>query len=579
MSTIAATIFRSSRLGRGLPAFVEPSGTQVSYDDALAMVDQLVEVLSASGLHARDRVAFMSPRGPLGVLGFVGVASVAICCPLNPRLREDEIAACFETLGISAVLTADSVGVEATIAQQKRLPLLVLRRDGNRLACEVSNGRTPETAGKSDSNALLMQTSGTTSTPKLVLLTHHNILSAAGAIRDAFGLGEGDHCLNPMPLHHVHGLISAGLSSLVSGSRVTCTDAFSVRSFEALLTDQRPTWFTASPAMHLALLEHFKAEGRTPGKGRLRFFRSSSAPLPASSVGALEELFAAPLIETYGLTETASMICSNPLPPAQRKIGSVGNAFGAEIAIADSEGKHLPAGQHGEIIVRGPSVIEAYAGGAQRREDTYFGTWLRSGDLGYLDADGYLFIVGRTKELIKRGGLSVYPAEIDDRLNSHPDVAEAVAFSLPHPTLGEELVAAVVPRANATVSPTELKAFLARGLSSYKVPTEIVLVASIPKNETGKILRREMPSKLAGFFAPRSVAPEGTVEPMLLRAWQDVLSRADIGVTDNVFVFGADPLRAERVSQILRERNGIALSARTLLSLPTVREQAAHSEG
>jgi acyl-CoA synthetase (AMP-forming)/AMP-acid ligase II len=281
-------------------------------------------------------------------------------------------------------------------------------------------------------------------------------------------------------------------------------------------------------------------------------------------------------METYGLTETASMICTNPLPPAVRKVGSVGYAFGAEICIANAEGRHLPPGQHGEIIVRGPSVIEQYAG-SQAQPDAFFGNWLRTGDLGYLDEDGYLFIVGRAKELIKRGGLSVYPAEIDNKLNAHPSVADAIAFSLPHPTLGEELVAAVVPRANTTLSVAELKAYLARGLSSYKVPTEIVLVPAIPKNETGKALRREMATKLASAFAPRSEPPESELEGVLLRAWQSVLSRADVGVTDNVFVFGADPLRAERVSQMLQEQSGITMSARMLLSLPTVREQAAHS--
>ena len=376
-----------------------------------------------------------------------------------------------------------------------------------------------------------------------------------------------------MPLHHVHGLISASLSSLVSGSRVICTDGFSTTSFETLIEICAPTWFTGSPAMHRALLEHFKAQSRRPSARHLRFFRSSSAPLPASAIDELEQLFAAPLIETYGLTETASMICANPMPPARRKPGSVGIAFGSEIRIADAEGRDLPVNAHGEIVVRGPSVITSYGGAGAH--DSFFGDWLRTGDIGYLDEDGYLFIVGRTKELIKRGGLSVYPAEVDNVLMSHPDVAEAVAFSVAHPTLGEELVAAIVPRAGAQPTRSSLRAFLEKQLSGYKVPTEILVIAEIPKNDTGKILRRAMADSLSGHLQPRAIAAESPAEAALLTAWKQVLGREDFGVTDNVFLLGGDPLRAESVVRRLRLSGGVAVSVKDLLATPMIREQAA----
>jgi acyl-CoA synthetase (AMP-forming)/AMP-acid ligase II/aryl carrier-like protein len=359
----------------------------------------------------------------------------------------------------------------------------------------------------------------------------------------------------------------------VSGSRVICTDGFSTTSFETLIEICAPTWFTGSPAMHLALLEHFKAQSRRPSARHLRFFRSSSAPLPASAIDELEQLFAAPLIETYGLTETASMICANPMPPARRKPGSVGIAFGSEIRIADAEGRDLPVNAHGEIVVRGPSVITSYGGAGAH--DSFFGDWLRTGDIGYLDEDGYLFIVGRTKELIKRGGLSVYPAEVDNVLMSHPDVAEAVAFSVAHPTLGEELVAAIVPRAGAQPTRSSLRAFLEKQLSGYKVPTEILVIAEIPKNDTGKILRRTMADSLSGHLQPRAIAAESPAEAALLTAWKQVLGREDFGVTDNVFLLGGDPLRAESVVRRLRLSGGVAVSVKDLLATPMIREQAA----
>jgi acyl-CoA synthetase (AMP-forming)/AMP-acid ligase II len=323
------------------------------------------------------------------------------------------------------------------------------------------------------------------------------------------------------------------------------------------------------------MLEHFKAAGRRPANESLRFFRSSSAPLPASAIGELEALFGAPLVETYGLTETASMICSNPLPPGTRKLGSVGVAFGAEIRIADEDGGGLPTHKTGEILVRGPSVIKTYGFDDDALPGAFAGDWLRTGDLGYMDEDGYLFIVGRTKELIKRGGLSIYPAEVDNVLTSHPGVAEAVTFSIAHPTLGEELVAAVVPRANASPTDALLRTYVAGQLSTYKVPAKILVIEAIPKNETGKILRREMSNRLIEHFRPRNIGPRCIVESTLLSVWKGVIGRSDFGVTDNIFLLGGDPLRAARCSELLSSEHRHEVSARDLMANPTVEEQAA----
>ncbi len=577
-NTIAAAVFAAPRLNRGLPALADGGAPPITFDDALRVTDRLVAALFDGGVDREDRVAFTAPRGPLGLVGFLAISSVAVCCPLNPKLRPDELVAKFETMRITAVVDAGGDPAAGEVADRAGLPLLAVTAGTNGaldLAFSWQRARSSRAErGSPPGDAMMMLTSGTTSNPKLVVLTHAQILSAAGAIRDAFSLGENDICLNPMPLHHVHGLISAGLSSLVSGSLVICSPNFATAAFEALLEQCRPTWFTGSPAMHLALLEHFKRVNCIPKSESLRFFRSSSAPLPASAIGQLEKLFGAPLIETYGLTETASMICSNPLPPLTRKVGSVGFAFGAQIRIADDAGRDLPTGQDGEILVRGPSVIEHYGAGDSAHADSFFGDWLRTGDVGHLDAEGYLYIVGRTKELIKRGGLSVYPAEVDDALTAHPDVAEAVAFSVPHPTLGEELVAAVVPRSGSKVGARELRAHLAGRLSSYKVPAAIIVVEAIPKNETGKVLRREMPSRLEAHLQAKGERPNGDIEASLQGTWASILDRRDVGVTDNLFLLGADPLRIERVSETLRAQYKCQVSAKDLLANPSIRDQA-----
>lgn len=575
--TVASAIFAANRLNRDLTAFVSRDGQNISYAAALVATGRIIGALAELGIDPGDRVAFMSPRGPLGIVGFLGISSIAVCCPLNPKITPDELEATIEALQITAVVDAGASPIVEAIAAKTKLPTLVLTVGAvSDIEFTVESKRARPMGGVAASSsprlAMMVRTSGTTSKPKLVGLTHDNILAAAGVIGTAFSLGEADLCLNPMPLHHVHGLISAGISSLLAGSRILCTDGFSTAGFEEALAQCKPTWFTASPAMHMALLEHFNATGRKPTKG-MRFFRSSSAPLAASAIGRLEALFDAPLIETYGLTETASMICSNPLPPATRKLGSVGIAFGAEIRIGDANGDDVPVNQNGEILVRGPSVIRRYWGSAQQK-DAFFGDWLRTGDIGTLDEDGYLFIVGRTKELIKRGGLSVYPSEVDNVLTSHPDVAEAVTFSVPHPTIGEELVAAVVPRAGTSPTDRDLRTYLTGRLSTYKVPTAIFLVGAIPKNETGKIVRAELPVKLAAFLQSSRHAPETPAETALLDTWKSVIGRDDFGVTDNVFLLGADPLRAERVAKLLKSTWGHDLSARQIIANPQIRDQA-----
>jgi len=576
--TIAAAIARANAACGRATAFVLEGAPPVTHADFNAAVASAARALAAAGAQPAHRIAFLAPRSPLGLSGFVAISSVAVCAPLNPRMNEAEFAAAFASLGISALVSGVGETPALGIAVRAGLPVFLLSEAGLAPAGAPRDFPAVTDAGlrgiaAGERPALLMQTSGTTSNPKLVLLSHGNVLAAAGAIGSAFSLGRDDLCLNPMPLHHVHGLISAGISSLLAASACFCTPSFSADAFDKWYRAFSPSWFTASPAMHLALREKYAPAGAAPANPRLRFLRSSSAPLPAAIIAELETLFGAPLIETYGLTETASMICTNPLPPARRKTGSVGVAWGAEMCIIDEQGRTLPAGEDGEIAVRGPSVITAYGEGAA--EGYFVGDWLRTGDLGHADAEGYYFITGRKKELIKRGGLSVYPAEVDNALTGDARVAEAVAFAVPHPSLGEELVAAVVPAGGVALDGRTLRLALMEKLSSYKVPAEIFVVESIPKNEAGKFFRREMAQKFAALLAPKGQAPDSALESQLLEAWREVLQREDMGVTDNVCLMGADPLRAEKLVEALGRRGVPGLRAKDVYAAMTVREQAA----
>ena len=555
------------------PAFIQNDGSTVSYADVLTTAETITSALRALGVTDLDHVAFSVPRSPLGIIGFLGISGAAICCPLNPRLKEIEYEGFFQTVRPNLLVAASPSGADLAAARQG-IPVATLAPDG-RLSLQTDGEfQTAATADRGERYALFLRTSGTTGMAKNVLLTHSNILAAGTTIQQAFDLGTQDLCLNLMPTHHVHGLISAGISSLIAGSAAICAESFSVESFNEIFEQWQPTWFTGSPAMHIALREYYRQRGSRPNNPRLRFFRSSSAPLPASVIGDLEEQFQAPLIETYGLTETASMICTNPLPPAVRKLGSVGLARGAEMKIVDDDGQEVAVGTTGEIVVRGPSVINQYGAPTLKGGDAFFDDWLRTGDLGSVDKDGYFFITGRRKELIKRGGMSVYPVEVDNVILMDQRVSEVVTFSVPHPTLGEEVVSAVVVSESKAVTGRDLRDPLFDKLSSYKIPAEIYVVDSLPKTEAGKINRIDLAAELSHLFEPAQVPPNSRLETDLLKAWRKALDRDDIGVTDNLFVFGADPLRAVQVGNDVPNPDGKTLTASRAFRCPTIREQA-----
>jgi acyl-CoA synthetase (AMP-forming)/AMP-acid ligase II/aryl carrier-like protein len=564
----AAEILRNDP---ALPAFVgvDDRYPPILYRDIGPLLEELAEQAGLSQLSRSARVALIMPRGKDGLLGFLAVSSYAICCPLDPRLLDEELVGAMRDLNVATIVDGTGEPRIASIAERLKIGMRRVRvpERSSKLPQKRQIGPT-----QADEIALLLQTSGTTSKPKHVALTHSNIVAAARAIGASYGIGPRDLCVNPMPHHHVHGLISAGTSSLLAGAAQYCAQSFSPAAFDRASEALNPTWFTGSPAFHLGLLDYFKAANRAPATRALRFMRSSSAPFPASAIAQYERLFGVPLLENYGMTETASTVCSNLLRPGLRKPGSVGCPIGAEIRIADASGREVSAGSEGEVLLRGPSVINRYASG-ESGPDHFMDGWLRTGDVGRVDKDGCLFILGRTKELIKRGGHSVYPLEVDSAILSHPEVIDAISFSLEHPTLGEELVAAFVRRAGGTVDGDNIRQFLEGRISTYKIPAAIVCVEEIPKSATGKSARRAMRAAFAEQFAPKGVAPRSELETAVLEAWMSASNVPRLGVTDNLFVHGSDPIRAQRVCDALRQRHGVDLSLKEIIRNPTVRMQ------
>jgi acyl-CoA synthetase (AMP-forming)/AMP-acid ligase II len=340
-----------------------------------------------------------------------------------------------------------------------------------------------------DDVALVLHTSGTTSRPKIVPLLQRNICASAANIRTTLRLTPADRCLNVMPLFHIHGLMAPVLSSLSAGATVVCTPGFNALRFFGWLDEARPTWYSAVPTMHQAILARAGRNPDSVARAQLRFIRSSSASLPPQVLRELEETFRAPVVEAYAMTEASHQMTCNPLPPGVRKPGTVGPGAGPEVAVMDDDGNLLEPGRVGEIVIRGPNVTPGYENNPDANRKAFTDGWFRTGDQGVMDEDGYVSLTGRLKEIINRGGEKISPKEIDEILMEHPAVGQVVTFAVPHEKLGEEVAAAVVLREGLSATPEEIKRFAAERMADFKVPRQVLVLDEIPKGPTGKLRR------------------------------------------------------------------------------------------
>ncbi len=470
----------------------------------MALAERTRARLNALGIGRGDRVAIVLPNGPEMAAAFLAVATAATTAPLNPAYREDEFAFYLEDLRAKALIVLKGADSPARAAAARlNVPILELvpgeeagefTLDGG-LSGSAAN---PGPAGENDV-ALVLHTSGTTARPKIVPLTQANLCASAHHIATTLALSPEDACLNIMPLFHIHGLVAAVLASMHGGGAVICTAGFDALRFFRQLDAERPSWITAVPTMYQAILARADRNADSIARAKLRFLRSSSASLPAPVMLKLEETFSCPLVESYGMTEASHQMASNPLM-GPRKPGSVGLPAGPEIAIMDEEGNLLPQGATGEVVIRGPNVTKGYENNPEANAKAFTRGWFRTGDQGAFDAEGYLTLTGRLKELINRGGEKVSPLEVDNVLSAHPAVAQALTFAAPHPKLGEEVAAAVVLREGLEVSEQGLRDFAAQSLADFKVPRRIVFVPEIPKGATGKLQRIGLAEKLGVRF-------------------------------------------------------------------------------
>jgi len=489
------------RIAIGAPDGVAP----LRYRGLRALAKQTVAQLNALGIGREDRVAIVLPNGPEMAAAFVCIAAGATTAPLNPGYRADEFEFYLTDLKSKAlVLAAGSESPARAVAQKLSIPVIELhstRESGaGSFTLEPTSPLQGPAArpgfGEGSDTALVLHTSGTTSRPKIVPLLQRNVLATARHITATLQLVPDDVCLNIMPLFHIHGLMAATLSSLYAGAQVCCTPGFNALKFFAWLDEVKPTWTTAVPTMHQAILSRAARNPEILARSRLRLIRSSSASLPPQVMAELEKTFNAPVLESYGMTEAAHQMAANPLPPRARKPGSVGVAAGPELAIMDEEGQLLPQGAIGEIVIRGPNVTAGYESNPEANAKAFVNGWFRTGDQGALDEEGYLRLTGRLKELINRGGEKISPLEVDEILMDHPAVQQVVTFAIPHDKLGEEVGAAVVLREGMAATERELRDFASTRLADFKVPKKIVIVAEIPKGATGKLARIGLAARL-----------------------------------------------------------------------------------
>ncbi len=486
------------------PAISAPSRPPLSFGGLRALVAGTVARLNALGVGRNDRVAIVLPNGPEMASCYIACASGVASAPLNPAYRADEFEFYLSDLNAKALIVErGSASPAVEVAKKLKVRVLELVSDAALPAGQFTlEGEAvgPATANggfaQPEDVSMVLHTSGTTSRPKIVPLSQKNLAASATNIRNTLQFKADDCGLNIMPLFHIHGLIAGVLAPLAAGSQVFCTPGFNALKFFAWMDEAKPTWYTAVPTMHQTIVARASKNLDVIARHPLRFMRSSSSSMPPQVIKELEEIFKAPLVEAYGMTEATHQMASNPLPPAVRKPGTVGLAAGPEVAIMSEDGTLLPRGSTGEIVIRGPNVTAGYENNPKANAEAFTNGWFRTGDQGVMDADGYISITGRLKEIINRGGEKVSPREVDEILMDHPAVAQVVCFGMPHPKLGEEVAAAVVLREGQQASERDLQTFVATRAAEFKVPKKILILEEIPKGATGKLQRIGLAAKL-----------------------------------------------------------------------------------
>jgi len=575
----------------GSCAIQTPLAEELTYSDLHQRTKTISGQLSALGFRKNARVALVVPNGlNLSVL-LIAVSSTAIAAPLNPLYREAEFQSYLNDIRADCIIldAEDRQSPARLAAGRNAIPVIELAPDGITLAPSSTitkmvgcDGR-PQNDDESNPNptdvALILLTSGSTGRSKKVPLTHRNLCVSVADICHSLQLDHKDVCLSMWEQFHIGGMVDLLLAPLASGGRIICTSGFNGESFFEILEARSPTWFQGVPTTLHEILAVAKKTGRAQEKTSLRFIRSVASALSPQLMDRIESFFQVPVVQTFGMTEAGPLITTNPLPPGIRKPGSTGPSCGPMISVRDRNGRELPAGVTGEILVKGENVVTHYEDNDEANAQSFRDGWFHTGDTGYLDADGYLFLKGRIKEEINRGGEKIVPQEIDDVLSAHPEIAQAASFSIKHPTLGEDVGAAVVLRENSSLNEAAIRRFVENQLSDFKVPKTILFLPSLPYSAIGKVKRSTLAALAEyGSHAAPYVEPKTKLEQILAKAWAEELDQERVGIDDDFFRLGGDSLSSVRLALAIESLLGIQLDAEKLAKILTIRQLASSIE-
>lgn len=577
--TIGSAIERHAALRANAPALRSLAGQPITFAELHSCVCRAGAHLAEAGIGSEDRVGLLVPPGLEGGQLVVALASHATLVPLNPALTASEISQACRISGVKALVVPSWMDTSSRgAALQRSIPVVhaVRARDGAlglEIALAARRGSNAVRAPHEADVALLLRSSGTTGAPKLIPVTHGNLVAMSQRFDCDrwFRLTGEDRGVCLLPLYYAAGLKTSLLVPLILGQTVGFVAAGEVSDTARWMHMFAPTYLSTGPTALHAMVERLRAAARRIDSAPLRFVICGAAKLPEKLRVEAESVLGVPILEYYGLSEAGPM-AANPAPPGRHKPGSVGLPWPQEMMLVDPANNRVAAGSVGEIVIRGPTVTPGYVTADNPEPAGRVDGWLATGDLGRLDEDGYLTIVGRVKELINRGGEKVLPQEIDEALLAHPAVHEAAAFGLPHPRLGESVAAAVVLKPGCAISEDELKAFLAARLASFKLPRSLWLVAELPRGPTGKILRAAL-SKARGELRATVVQPNGLLQMELRDLWSRLLGTPDIGIDEDFFEKGGDSLLAMEMLVAAEELVGRPYPAAELSTL-TIRHMA-----
>jgi oxalate---CoA ligase len=567
-------------------AILSSSFAPLSYRRLQQQIEGFGSQLRQAGLRREARIGIALSDGPEAVLAIVAVSCCAIAVPFDPTLTASEVDQRLGILSLDAIILGEASNSSVrSVAERRGVRIVEASSVGAGklgLTLGAPAGDFPVPPEKPDSNAIafILQTSGTTALPKLIPFSHGNMLAAAKRLQTWFRLTALDRCLSVSPPYYSHGLKVTVFTPLLTGGSLALPSSRTAINFVEWFESLSPTWYSASPTLHRLVFDAVRANPGSRTMHSLRFAVSGGASLQPEARDGLQDALSIPVLEHYGSSEAAQIAANLPFP-GQSKPGTCGKPWPGTLVIVGDDALPVPPGEHGEILVGGPTLTSGYLDDPELNRTAFVDGWLRTGDIGSLDHEGFLTVHGRIKDLINRGGEKISPLEVDMALLRHPAVAEAAAFATPHPRLGEDVAAAVALHPGVTTTPVELRHFLAHYIASFKIPRRITILDQLPKGTTGKVLRRQLAETLT---APASVSLEhpasaipaakplsASLELELLSLWRQLLQNDSVGIDDDLFESGGDSLMAMQMILELERMVGHPVHPSILLEATTIR--------